>query len=515
MKRSKHLLISLTLLFVLAGITSVAQGKTIYMGPNETYKNLQSAVSAMSGGDTLIIRDGTYTGTNNQIRYNLMPPSGSSSAYTVVRAENPGKAVFDGQNTISMFDGYGTFTMSYVQFDGIQYVNGSGAGGIGHNLTGSSATNRTAHHIKFTRCGFEDNIAIQYASYILLEDCYVTGIGRYNFIPFTSDHVIFRRCVARLDNANGNGMPISNFVNYTSQYVEYQNCIAIDSNDQYYTNYEGVYGGFYCRHVNTVGGVEYHSSNTSIRGSIALNLQHSRWGSSPSEVFSVGNGCDNFLMENTVFYDFLNGMIVDNSINMDFTIRHNTFGKSSYSAAWNMMTANTTSYGDVSNSLFFNLGGSGTAISNIKSSTNDAFYGNFANKSNVGSSAADITTTNPLAGALKYLVRIESGSNLSGKASDGGDIGATILYKIGADGSMWGDTGYNTTTTNSLWPWPYEDTIRTFFRTYGAPSSPDPTRGFCADNMTLSKYIWEYLGNSCPPGKCNANKGPALTVAPN
>ena len=52
--------------------------------------------------------------------------------------------------------------------------------------------------------------------------------------------------------------------------------------------------------------------------------------------------------------------------------------------------------------------------------------------------------------ALKYLLRIENNSDLDGAASDGGDIGATILYKIGRDGTLWGEEGYNETTTESL-----------------------------------------------------------------
>ena len=39
-------------------------------------------------------------------------------------------------------------------------------------------------------------------------------------------------------------------------------------------------------------------------------------------------------------------------------------------------------------------------------------------------------TTNPFTNSLKYLTRIESGSDLSGQADDSGDIGATILKNV-------------------------------------------------------------------------------------
>jgi hypothetical protein len=464
--------------------------KTVYMGPSETYTSLQSAFAAMSGGDTLFIRDGTYTGANNQIRYNLKPPSGSAAAYTIVRAENPGKVKFDGQNSRSMFDGYGTFNMSYVVFSGLEFINTSGL----HDLTGAAHNNRTAHHIKLQRCGFEDNFQVNYASYVLVEDCYVWGSGRYNFIAFTADHVIFRRCVSRLDAANGDGMPISNFINYTSQYVEFQNCIAIDSDDNYYSNAEGVYGGFYNRKGNTIGSTYYTSSNTSYRGCLLLNVKHDRWFSSPSESLAIGAGASNLLIEDSVFWDMNNGMVIDNGLTSNYTINHSTFGITR-SGSYPDMLLGANNYGDVSNSIFYSI--FGKALNDVKSSTNNAFYGNGTDKSSVSTSAGDLTGINPLTtGGLKYLPRLESSGALTSKATDGGNVGATIMKKIGASGTLWGEAGYNTATSENLWPWPYEGIIQAAFRT--GVSSPSPSRGFCASGQTLTKYIWEYLGSPIP-----------------
>ncbi|MFH2137589.1 MAG: putative Ig domain-containing protein, partial [Candidatus Omnitrophota bacterium] len=58
---------------------------------------------------------------------------------------------------------------------------------------------------------------------------------------------------------------------------------------------------------------------------------------------------------------------------------------------------------------------------------------------------------------------------------------------------------------DDLWPWANEDKIREVFReannpnSGSTPSNNDTTRGFCADGQTLTKYIWEYLGNTIPP----------------
>lgn len=56
----------------------------------------------------------------------------------------------------------------------------------------------------------------------------------------------------------------------------------------------------------------------------------------------------------------------------------------------------------------------------------------------------------------------------------------------------------------NLWPFPNEDKIKAVFResnnppSSAVPSTNDTKRGFCADGMTLTKYIWEYLGNQIP-----------------
>jgi len=166
-----------------------------------------------------------------------------------------------------------------------------------------------------------------------------------------------------------------------------------------------------------------------------------------------------------------------------------------------------------SNNLLYGINGSaitrfGGTVNNdyncLYNNTNDYGGGITAGSNSIcseNSNAIDPADGTPGNGtaALKYLTRIEDGSDLDGAASDGGDIGPTILKKIGVDGTFYGETGYDTETTENLWPWPNEDIIREHMRAYSYDNGNlTGARGFCADGQTLSKYIWGYLGNDVP-----------------
>jgi len=134
----------------------------------------------------------------------------------------------------------------------------------------------------------------------------------------------------------------------------------------------------------------------------------------------------------------------------------------------------------------------------ISWATNDYcnLYGN-GNAYSSTTGGSHNTLVNPLVNGLTYLPRIESGSTLKTAGSSGGQIGAQIEYKLGTSGSLYGETGWNTLTSDSLWPFPNEDVIRERMRVYNL-HDVNGARGFCADGQTLTKYIWEYLGNTIP-----------------
>ena len=188
--------------------------------------NLQQCFGMMSGGDTLIIRDGVYTGDVNRIYSGNHPPAGPSrSSPTTLQAENVGEVFFDGQNTRQMFQflgvGGGTSYLSNWNFVGLQWVNSvsygielTGGTTASDFTTGDYGSSLPNAYIKFKNCGFhgEDNsVQLAYMKYILFEDCWTWGNGRYGYNLYLNDHVIVRRNVDRRDAAHSGGSVPTHF----------------------------------------------------------------------------------------------------------------------------------------------------------------------------------------------------------------------------------------------------------------------------------------------------------------
>ncbi len=213
--------------------------------------------------------------------------------------------------------------------------------------------------------------------------------------------------------------------------------------------------------------------------------------------------------ENIIGWDIWTGSLLQGSAtNLDhLTIGAETFQLANYSAIQNY-SGDTT----IRNSMLTGIS-VGSAVGQVNSDHN-YFYGNKSNYSNTSAGSHDVTNVNPRTNSLLYLPRIESGSPLSGQASDGGDVGATVMKRIGVSGTLWGESGYATTTTENLWPFPNENIIKANFASYSNPNVAG-ARGFATgkskdgSTQTLTKYIWEYLGNTIPT-EIYGNQSPEL-----
>ena len=498
-------------------------GTTLYMGAGETYTNLQSAMAAMSAGDTLIIRDGTYTGASNQITTANHPPE-SSTLWTTIKAEHDGAVLFDGEYARCMFDvqgapsPYSALYNAHWVFEGI--IWGRASVGV---LVG--IYNRS--YVKFLRCGGFDagtgNAPVFFAgrcSYLLFDGCYSWGRGRSSFTAwgsdYNNDHIIFRNLVSRIDRVLGEE-PIYNFGMYSAQYGLVQNCIAIDTDqDDYYLNGSG--DGTIGR-TNWSGGISIPSTDRDandikIYNSIVFNSHIGGIYTTGNNYHSYDVSWDNVVVANVRNLPDLN---VNSWRGIRDTVSHITFvdgylNGNDTAGSHGFSTYGTTDF-YISNSIVARYTGPSDNVTYGLVGDYQAIYGNNSPFSSSGTPIGthSLTTINPIwhastnpTGALKYITRIESGSNLSGQGSTG-DIGANLTTLRGTTGALWGEAGYDSDTGVSMWPFPNESLIKAKMASYTG-GGVNGARGFAASGtqldgtseITLTSYIWEYLGNQMP-----------------
>ncbi|MEA1925292.1 MAG: right-handed parallel beta-helix repeat-containing protein [Candidatus Altiarchaeota archaeon] len=495
------------------------------------WQTLQHSIAQIAGGDTLIIRDGIYAGASNILDHDHRPISGSEQSYTTIKAEHKGEVVFDGEGVRVPVD---IDNVAYIAFEGVVFRNSSGSV---FDITNSD-------HIKILGCGMGEafnnesirgsSLFFRYVDYALIEDTYIWGSFRYGFFMLDSSHLILRRCVARQDRGIAAGYSnMGPFRIYSSSNVSLQNCIAIDGDqtDYYLQNSDS---GLVPATPKSYwpGGNNGPTHNVHILGSMALNNR-----GMSMYILSYQHAPQNNTVKDSVFWGGKNGLWSRVEEDESVLFEHLTVGEIETGRDYNGIRGEYGHSIVARNNIIYGCGSDSGDYALVwtdnpsNSSDYNVLYNNTNNyRENRGAHPGlnDICEENgnaidPLTGlpgnglaSLKYFPRIEDGSDLDGVASDGEDIGATILYKLGRDGTLWGEEGFNETTNESLWPFPNEDLIKEQMSQYYYDDPADELdplrgdRGFCAEgtgiyggNITLTSYIWEYLGNPCPPEICD------------
>lgn len=507
-------------------------------------KTIVGGIAKMASGDTLVIGNGTYRGSNQLNYYAPYPhngtgfttiiPSGTSSAYTTIMAENDGGAYINGADVTP--GGYRVFAIEGASSQqNSDYTNAdynTVAGGtiqryilVRGLLVSGGIYISAADHIKLINVGEFDaadgnswGIEGISSQYLLFEGCYAYGGGRAKFGLYHSHYCVVRNCVARHDWVNDANDPMSTFDNYSGTNNEWQNDIAIDSDQtSKYTTDED--NGTFC--TASTSAVAPFSGPVNWTNDIALN------------VTNKFTETDNVAYQPTVNMTNVVGWNIKMSIpgfgSQPFylaegttNIAYGTFGSVSkgsygdsgngnaeYFACWYAGNSST-----ISNSIFdgFNAGdpmfspGAGGSLTvtypNIYSYTGTINAG--------GTTISSTISTNPQTTGLLYLPRIETSGSLYTAGASGTHVGANIVYQYGASGTLYGDPGYNLLQdgTNGqaavpLWPFPNETLIKAQMATY-SNHGVTGARGFCTGTskdgsaQTLTKYIWEYLGNQIP-----------------
>lgn len=438
-------------------------------------KLIYSGIQLMAGGDTLYVATGTYTGDNNRIRG---IPSGSAGNTTKVYAAVDFGVILSGLNSGTSPSleqaPVNVYTSSYIDIEG--FLLKDCIGDSQYALSGVSVSD--SDHIRIRKFGIKNGawsganyagaVEVSGSSYCLLEDVFACGMMRYGLFYIggsTNHHNIMRRCVVRWDYCTTD-QPRASIVVYgggigttVSANNILQNCIVIDGNQGSGATFTGGYS------------VPHETSYTTRYGCISLN--NNGYGMHSSED-TLSNNNDNTMC---VIWDSDSGMW------------------------WNRLASagggafmSTVEGANIDGSTDFNVTVASCAV----------VVGSITNATQINNS------TTAVVGDFTYILR-----------SPYANRGATIEKQMGTTGTYWGDTGYATLSATDLWPFPYEDNIRTLFReTNDPPAGLDPatnnvTRGFCAANQTLSDYIWEYLGNDSPYPSASGGGGGTSTISGN
>ncbi len=461
------------------------------------WKTFSHAFSSMSGGDELLLLDGTYSNTagTGYINYNDganpqcgQPPSGTGIAsITVVRAKNPGSVIIDGGSRTALFLGRSFRKDSHVIIQGIKFEGGGQLYNTSH-ITLKECSIHSESMSGGSIFGIGTNDHENGNSYNLIEDCWIWGKARIIAGNYRSDNNVWRRVVIRGDGCNsaactGSGNPNVGFSVYDSKENSIQNMIVIDRILNGGSPYAGFATAQHTPGAHSLGPNEW-------LGCIVLNNEDL------GIYFEADAANDStHILRNIVAWHCNSDNVNIGGQSYNIVLENITAGITG-AGMDNFRVAPEVSSGLVRNIIVYQQGQNGRFGVNSKVQPSDCdVYGSFSSVYNQTTCMVGCKTTNPLndgaPASLKYLIRIENGSALKNTGAGGKDYGANIVYRYGIEGSRYGEPGYNTLTSNGLWPWPNEDRIKADMRSAS-------TRGFCSDSMTITKYIWEYLGNPIP-----------------
>jgi hypothetical protein len=471
------------------------------------YKTIQKGVSTMASGDTVVVKPGTYVGKQNFINSRTASgfvsiPSGTVARATTIRADVPFSVRIKNGVALNYYDNLVRLEQgtNYVNVDGFILDHADPGGEFTVEVNGNfnkltrlivKRSGETDQFGGWFYVGGDDN---------LLEDTAGVGSARYGYAmggpSATSQRNIVRRAVGRMDysvstqpkatfniygNDDGNHFVRDNYL---------QNAIAIDGRKGSTTG-EPTYGGFY---------FPKEPANSVIQGSIALNVEAEYAGFFIRELRALDLRMVDSVAWGGYGTSYIAGVRANASDTGALNLDHLTVGNYR-NAYYNGDSAPTRV---LINSVFIN----NTALTSSSDSgwtsvTNNAF---FPTTQSIGTNNATAT-----ASTLKYIVRPESGSVLIGAGTGGSNIGADVTKQYGVSGTRYGETGYDQKTNVALWPWPYEDVIKSVFAesnpapSTATPSSNTPARGFASVGndafgkpLTLTRYIWQYLGNRIP-----------------
>ena len=465
-------------------VASFSQGQIYYVSNSGNNSNtctaaksistpkqtIQAGFACLAPGDTLVIRDGTYSGAANA--FNGLP-NGVAGNYITIMAENEGNTIITAGLNMDNTD-------AYITIQGLRFQDAAVKSILGN-------------HLKFFRnefkggCSFGNctNTTIGTNDFndtadILLEDNWWHGLGgRYTILVYNANRVVLRRAVIRHDGGwtDDKGDPEAGVTFYNSTDCSAQNVIILDSNLNYFAWQSAFYNVLNNASPNT-------NANNSWLGVIALNNLPPNSPDGASLRFDGNAAQTNHVIQNAVFWDSYWGINVSYAAPIDIAASGLTIGQSTRGSVGYGIAGGSGGTKTFSNVIVTNM--NNTDFSGVSATYFDTFN-NGAASAGTGS-----VTYNPRANGLLALMRIEAGSPLKTAGLGGSQIGAQIVTRMGTAGTLHSETGWNTDSGVPLWPFPNEVRLKKEMCTDAGIS-----RGFCSAT-SLTQYIGSYLGNPSP-----------------
>ena len=494
------------------------------------WKSFRHAFSVMQGGDELVLMDGDYSeaaGTGilrdrglygESLQYSAEIPSGPDAAHpTLVRALNPGKAILHevaglpARHGIPLFLGLTTRKVRFVEVRGLLLEGG--------------ATLYNTDHVTIRECGVHGPMSVgtpdhhQGNDHNLIEDVWVWARNTRTIVTnYRASYNVWRRIVVRSEGCDvagcndnpGKADPSPGITVYDSHDVSMQNILVVDRmlrNDIPYGdittaqhtarngNGDGSYDGtrYFLGRNEWLGSMSVNSDDAAMtfeadqvledgspiwtvrdflalrpaRGGISLGNRPYNYGTAgapPSLIDGVtvllsGNGIGVYVDEGQTSVEVRDALTVDAGVAGIVAAGAYVHDSAGYNPA--ASEGNVHGYTTCSNCL-------------------------------------DLPQSPVEDGSLLHAVEKAPGSALAASLPS---VGAVIRYRYGVDGTRYGEAGYNTLTSTPLWPWPNEDRIKQEMCVRSGE-----TRGFCNPGtrldgvhpVTLTSYIWEFLGHPIP-----------------
>jgi hypothetical protein len=432
--------------------------------PNAPWKTFSKAVKALHPGETLVVLDGKYTrGTNGMPVIDCAngARNGTADQPITIRAANERRAWLASDG---IGDALYMNKCSYWNIDGLRASSADNTGakewegnvlrffGVGNvNVRRMLAVrpNRTCPNGSLPYCN-SHAILIENSHHVLLEESEVYDYHRHGTSVFKSRYVTVRRCYANPRGATsseggGNilyGSSDSIFENFIGENVYGINIAGG-------TVYDGTPGGYNNKILGTISLTSRYGSTVRARrfGGPVFPLAHNLLKDSvyvrAENVAIFARGAADTRVENVSVFDTVGdaGVVADEDLSEGAPCSANPEGCS-------MSARNLLSVGNA---------GMGMAVktsvvkswSLVSSNLWDNGGGNFPTGETPGDDAGSIRRSRSVApsgmGTGACLAWVPDASNMKGAGENGGDIGASILYRY-RDGTLTNERLWDRTT---------------------------------------------------------------------